>query len=93
MQAVRPLQLVIAAGLIALVGLPESAVAQIAVPPKSAPHDGYWACFDSFYEGDFRSAAAGFREAAKDGIVNMDLFVGGPWIDSICFHAMLGECY
>jgi len=57
------------------------------------PHDGYWACFDAFYEGDFREAAKGFREAAKDGIVNMDPFIGGPWIDSICFHAMIGECY
>jgi len=59
--------------------------------PRPAPHDGYWLCFSSFYEGDFKTAAGGFREAAKDGIFNLGA-VGGPWIDAICYHAMLGEC-
>jgi tetratricopeptide (TPR) repeat protein len=60
--------------------------------PRPAPHDGYWRCFEPFYDGDFRLAASTLREAAKDGIVNLGA-VGGPWIDSICYHAMLGECH
>src|SRR5262245_22008456 len=63
------------------------------VPSKSAPHDGYWDCFASFYEGEFRTAGKGFREAAKDGLMNISLTVPGPWVDAICYHAMIGECH
>lgn len=59
---------------------------------RSAPHDGYWPAFEPFLEGDFRTAAELFREAAKDGIVNANPNVPGPWIDAICYRAMLGEC-
>lgn len=59
---------------------------------RSAPHDGYWPAFEPFLEGDFRSAAELFREAARDGIVNANPQVPGPWIDAICYRAMLGEC-
>jgi CHAT domain len=59
---------------------------------RSAPHDGYRNSFQSFFDGDFRAAGKDFREAAKDGIVNADLNVGGPWIDAICYRTMLGEC-
>lgn len=68
------------------------AASQVAVP-KSAPHDGYWNCFGPFLDGDFRSAAKSFREAAKDGIINMSVTTPGPWIDAICYHAMIGECH
>ncbi|HMC10640.1 MAG TPA: hypothetical protein VKH44_05100, partial [Pirellulaceae bacterium] len=63
------------------------------VPSKSAPHDGYWTCFQPFLDGDFRTAARSFREAAKDGIVNISVTTQGPWIDAICYHAMVGECH
>jgi hypothetical protein len=63
------------------------------LPVRSAPHDGYWSCFGSYLDGDFRTAAKGFREAAKDGIMNLSLTTPGPWIDAICYHAMIGECY
>src|SRR3954452_5768172 len=63
------------------------------VPSRSAPHDGYWNCFASFYDGDFKTAARSFREAAKDGIVNIDVGVPGPWVDAIAYHAMIGECH
>jgi tetratricopeptide (TPR) repeat protein len=59
---------------------------------KAAPHEGYWNCFGTYLEGDFRTAAKEFRDAARDGIFNVDHVVGGPWIDSICYHTMLGEC-
>jgi len=61
--------------------------------PRSAPHDGYWQSFVPYFDGDFREAGKMFREAAKDGIVNMSVTSPGPWIDAICYHAMMGECH
>src|SRR4029078_765410 len=63
------------------------------IPSRSAPHDGYWTCFGSFLHGDFRTAAKSFREAARDGIMNISTTAPGPWIDAICYHAMIGECH
>jgi tetratricopeptide (TPR) repeat protein len=60
---------------------------------RSAPNDTYWTCFEPFLDGDFRSAAKAFREAARDGIFNISTTVPGPWIDAICYHAMIGECH
>ena len=56
---------------------------------KSAPVDMYWLTMPSFYDGDFRTAARGFRDAARSGIASTE----GRWIDSICYYTMLGECY
>lgn len=70
----------------------EPAQGQQISAPRSAPHDGYWPCFAAYLEGDFRSAAQDFREAAKDGIMNLNTKAPGPWIDAICYHAMIGEC-
>src|SRR5436190_3107210 len=81
-----------AAILLTIVVQASSASAQ-GVPSKSAPHDGYWTCFQPFLDGDFRTAARSFREAAKDGIVNISVTTQGPWIDAICYHAMVGECH
>src|SRR5262245_11758591 len=69
---------------------PDATFAQLT--SRSAPHDGYWACFEPYLDGDFRTAGREFREAAKHGIVNMSTTVGGPWIDAICYHTMIGEC-
>lgn len=56
---------------------------------KSAPHDGYFFSFGAFYDGDFATAARNFRDAAKSGVKSTE----GRWIDSICYHTMLGESY
>jgi CHAT domain-containing protein len=68
-----------------LLGIPAIAGAQI----TSVPHDGYFNGFGSYYDGDYRSAAASFRNAARAGIASTE----GRWIDSICYHTMLGDCY
>lgn len=57
--------------------------------PKAAPHDGYFNAFGYFYDGDFVEAGREFRDAARTGIASTE----GRWIDSICYHAMIGECY
>jgi hypothetical protein len=69
---------------------PVSAQQQV-VAVKAAPHDGYWQCFGPFLDGDFREAGQEFREASRSGLFNIDHVVGGPWIDSICYHTMLGR--
>lgn len=71
--------------------------ATIAVPGRTAraqvnsqsfPSDFYYLVFRSYYDGEFRDAAKGFRDAARSGLVSVD----GPWIDAICYHTMIGEC-
>ena len=56
---------------------------------KSAPHDGYFFSFGAFWDGDFATAAKNFRDSAKSGVKSTE----GRWIDSICYHTMLGESY
>ncbi len=69
----------------------QSSPAQII--PQSAPHDGYFAAFVPFLDGDFRTAGKAFSDAGRDGIMNISLTTPGPWVDAICYHAMLGECH
>ena len=54
-----------------------------------APHDGYWAGFPPFVDGDFQEALRTFRNAGQGAVS----FGGTPWIDSICYHTMIGECH
>ncbi|MGI8982897.1 MAG: CHAT domain-containing protein [Pirellulaceae bacterium] len=56
----------------------------------SIPNIGYFAGFDSFNDGDFKSAGEVFRRSASGGFKSID---DQRWIDSICFHTMIGECY
>jgi tetratricopeptide (TPR) repeat protein len=57
--------------------------------PQSVPHQGYFSCFGSFYDGDFVEAGKDFRDAGRTGIASTE----GRWIDSICYYTMMGECY
>ena len=75
--------LLVAGGL--LLGGPSEALAQ----RKSIPHDGYFNGFGYYYDGDFTDAREYFREAARGGIASTE----GRWIDSICYHTMIGECF
>ena len=49
----------------------------------------YYLCFGSFLDGDYRSRAAGVSRGGPQGGYNS---TEGRWIDSICYHAMMGEC-
>ncbi len=46
--------------------------------------------FGSFNDGDFKSAGQSFRQSASGGFKSID---DQRWVDSICFHAMIGESY
>ncbi len=52
---------------------------------RSIPKPDYFAAFGSYYEGDYRTALKAFRN------VNV-LRTPNVWVDSVCVHAMAGEC-
>lgn len=76
------------AALLAVALLARPATAQLALPSKSVPHDGYFLCFQSYLDGDYRDSFKDFRGAAQSGYNSID----GRWIDSICYYTMMGEC-
>ncbi|MFP6588285.1 MAG: hypothetical protein VB814_11595, partial [Pirellulaceae bacterium] len=51
------------------------------------PRNDYWLARSAFNEGEFRTAATAFNRTSR--VKSTD----GEWIDSICHHAMLGECF
>ncbi len=56
---------------------------------RTLPNDQYFQMFGSFYDGDYSSGLKGFRDSARGGLVSVD----GRWVDAICYHTMMGECY
>jgi tetratricopeptide (TPR) repeat protein len=75
------------AGLLLLALLAGRAEAQLG--RGEIPNAEYWLARSAYYSGDFLSAQKAFQDAAKSGVVTPE----GRWVDSICFHTMLGECY
>lgn len=69
--------------------LPASAQAQLVNESRAVPRETYFLAFDSYNAGDFGDAGRIFREAAKTGVRSTE----GRWIDSICYHTMIGECF
>ncbi len=61
-----------------------SAVGQIG---DSIPHAPYYLATQAIYSGEYRDAERGLRQESRRGIRTTQ----ARWIDSICYHAMLGE--
>ncbi|HZZ71107.1 MAG TPA: CHAT domain-containing protein [Pirellulales bacterium] len=55
---------------------------------RSIPSATYFARFSPLYDGDFADALDGFDAELKGAIKT----VQSRWLDSICYHAMCGEC-
>ncbi|MCA9186598.1 MAG: tetratricopeptide repeat protein, partial [Planctomycetales bacterium] len=55
----------------------------------SYPGTGYRLTMPSFYEGEYGDALDGFRSAARSGLRSSQ----GRWVDSVCYHTMMGECF
>ncbi len=55
-----------------------------AVPPLP-----YYAAFQPYYEGEYKDALKIFQEQWRGAIKNVQT----RWIDSICYHTMMGECF
>src|SRR4051812_29376587 len=60
------------------------AVAQLS---EEIPHPSYYTAVDAFYSGDYRTAERELRRETQHGVRAAQTH----WIDSICYHAMLGE--
>ncbi|MFW6124587.1 MAG: CHAT domain-containing protein [Pirellulales bacterium] len=56
---------------------------------RGIPSRGYWATFGVYREGDYKDALESFQAAGRGAIKTPQ----SRWIDSICYHAMVGECY
>lgn len=69
---------------------PHAAEAQIVSGlGRTMPSGVYYSGFAPFYDGKFDIALKGFQNAGRTGIKNPQ----SRWIDSICYHAMIGETY
>ena len=64
--------------------LPSAAQAQ----RQSVPSPEYYNALRVYLEGDYPTALQAFRSAARGGVRSTE----GLWVDSICYHAMMGEC-
>jgi len=64
-------------------------IASAQTESRTVPKPIYFASFAPYYDGDYKSALKAFRDAARSGVRSTE----GRWIDSICYHAMIGECY
>lgn len=68
-------------------GLPAAASAQVGM--RTIPSDAYFQMFGVYYEGDYNSAARGFRDSGRGALASVE----GQWVDSICYYTMIGECH
>ena len=59
------------------------------VGDRTVPGDMYFLSFRPYYAGEYKAAARAFRDAAAGGIQDL----GVRWVDSICYHTMIGECH
>ena len=80
--------LVAAIALFASWVLPTTAGAQT-VGSRAVPKMSYFAVFPEYYDGNYEDALRDFRRSARDGVVS----TAGRWVDAICYHTMVGECY
>jgi len=72
---------------LALVGLAAPTWAQqrdMTVPPME-----YHLAFAPYFEGEYKTALEAFQTAARGGVRSTE----GRWVDSICYHTMIGECF
>lgn len=58
------------------------------------PPPQYYAALPLLYDGDYAAALASFQLVQQQSVKNpLVVQTGGNWIDSICYQAMIGECY
>ncbi|MHC4405238.1 MAG: tetratricopeptide repeat protein, partial [Planctomycetota bacterium] len=72
-------------GLILTHGAARPALAQV----EAAPTASYLLTFHSFYDGEYKDALRQFQDEWRGAIKTHQ----SRWIDSICYHTMIGECY
>ncbi len=73
--------------LLLLLLLPQAAHAQR--QSRVVPRDEYYLALEGLHAGGAREMISVFRDVAGGGVRSTE----GRWIDSICYHARIGECY
>ena len=53
------------------------------------PQTGYYNVFPEFYQGEYSRAIRRYRSLLRGAYQDVD----GPFLDSVCYMTMLGECY
>ncbi|MBC8870767.1 MAG: CHAT domain-containing protein [Planctomycetes bacterium] len=61
----------------------------IAQRDTNIPPQQYYFAFGPYFEGDYATALEAFDAARRGGVRSTE----GQWVDSICYHTMIGECY
>ena len=56
---------------------------------QSVPSQGYFVAFQTHFDGDYRESLRDFQTAGRSRVRS----TMGHWVDSICYHTMVGECY
>ncbi|MGD9723215.1 MAG: CHAT domain-containing protein [Pirellulales bacterium] len=67
----------------------KSAHAQLIGPGQSIPSQLYFATQPLYYDGNYRAALATFAAESRSSIRTPN----GPWLDSIMYLTMIGECH
>lgn len=66
------------------------AIAQPFLPSnRGIPSVEYWMTMPLFLDGDYREALDGFKFCGRGAKKT----AASRWLDSICYHTMVGECY
>ena len=66
-----------------------TSVARAQQRDMTMPPQEYYYSFAPYNDGDYSRALDAFRSAARGGVRSTE----GRWVDSICYHTMLGECF
>ncbi|MCA9120576.1 MAG: CHAT domain-containing protein [Planctomycetales bacterium] len=84
-QSSRPIVVLVTAvlGLALMAARSEAQVGQT----REYPPGEYYLALNIYQAGEFTDAARAFRAAARSGMRSSE----GRWVDSICYHTMLGE--
>ena len=53
------------------------------------PEAGYYSAFADYYQGEYRRAIRQYQRLLRGSYQDVD----GPFLDSVCYRTMLGECY
>lgn len=70
-------------------GVTPDAAGQLVTAGRTIPRVTYYAAIAELYSGEYRDAIRGLNSELAGAIKTPQR----RWIDSICYHAMLGECY
>ena len=72
-----------------LSGGPSARPANAQISREGVPSSSYQMTFGLYHDGEYRGALKSYLREGRGAIKT----VQSSWIDSICYHAMSGECY